>query len=286
MRLGVFYPTNEIAGERRSTQRFIEAVDGLGYDYLSAPDHVLKVSQKDRPRPLFGHYDETHPFHDPFVLLGFAAGLSDRLAFNTSVLVLPQRQTPLVAQQAADVDLLSDGRFRLGVGIGWNYVEYDALGQDFASRAARIEEQIGLLRRLWSESLLSFEGRFDRIDRAAINPRPKRPIPIWLGGWSEPAYERAARIADGFIFAATAEGAIEALARVDQHLEANKRPRDDFGRELLAFFTGDPADTVAQLSAWRAAGGTHACICSQDKGFGADVDAHIAFIAEVRQRLD
>ena len=285
MKLGVFYPTNEVAGDRHATRRFIEAVDRLGYDYLSAPDHVLKVSQKDRPKPLFGHYDETHPFHDPFVLFGFAAGVSERLEFNTSVLVLPQRPTALVAQQAADVDLLSGERFRLGVGIGWNYVEYDALGQDFATRAARIEEQILLLRRLWTEPLLSFEGRFDRIDRAAINPRPKRQIPIWLGGWSEPAYERAARIADGFIFAATAEGAIEALGRVNHHLAENRRPLDSFGRELLAFFTGDPDDTAAQLAVWRDAGGTHACICSQDKGFGAEVEAHIAFIAEVRQRL-
>ena len=285
MKLGVFYPTNEVAGDARATRRFIEAVDRLGYDYLSTPDHVLKVSQKDRPKKLFGHYDETHPFHDPFVLFGFAAGISERLEFNTSVLVLPQRQTALVAQQAADVDLLSNERFRLGVGIGWNYVEYDALGQDFASRAARIEEQIGLLRRLWAEPLVSFEGRFDRIDRGAINPRPKRQIPIWLGGWSEPAYERGARIADGFIFAATAEGGLEALARVNHHLEANGRAVDSFGRELLAFFTGDVADSAGQINAWRDAGGTHGCVCTQDKGFGADVDAHIDFIAEVRERL-
>jgi probable F420-dependent oxidoreductase len=285
VKLGVFYPTNEVAGDARATRRFVEAVDRLGYDYLSAPDHVLKVSQQGRPKKLFGHYDETHPFHDPFVLFGFAAGISERLEFNTSVLVLPQRQTALVAQQAADIALLSNERFRLGVGIGWNYVEYAALGQDFASRAARVEEQIALLRRLWTEPLLTFEGRFDHIDRAAINPRPKRPIPVWLGGWSEPAYERAARLADGFIFAATADGALEALGRVTHHLGANGRPVASFGRELLAFFTGDVEDSAGQLNAWRDAGGTHGCLCTQDKGFGADVEAHIDFMGRVRERL-
>ncbi len=285
MKLGVFYPTNEVAGDRKATRRFIEAVDRLGYDYLSTPDHVLKVSQLDRPKKLFGHYDETHPFHDPFVLFGFAAALSERLEFNTAILVLPQRQTALVAQQAADVDLLSGERFRLGVGIGWNYVEYAALGYDFATRGARLEEQITLLRRLWSEPLLSFEGRFDQIDRAAINPRPKRQIPVWLGGWSEPAYERAARIGDGFIFAATPEGAAEPLARVAHHLAEQGRSLDDFGRELLAFFAGDADDTAAQAMRWRDTGGTHACICTQDKGFGADIDAHIDFITEVHHRF-
>lgn len=286
MKLGTFYPTNEVAGDPQATRRFIRAAEDLGYDYLMMPDHVVKVSHADRPKPFAGHYTEHHPFHDPFVFFGFAAGISDRLEFGTAVLVLPQRPTALVAQQAADVDLLSNERFRLGVGIGWNYVEYEALGQDFRTRAARIEEQIGLLRELWTSPLVDFTGRFDRIDRGAINPRPRRQIPIWLGGWSEPAYERGARIADGFIFAAPLDGAIEALGRVTHHLGANGRPVESFGRELLAFFAEDAQSTADQLNAWRDRGGTHGCVHSQAKGLGGDIDAHIDFITQVRHRLD
>ncbi len=133
-------------------------------------------------------------------MFAYLAGITARIGFATGVLVLPQRQTALVARQATDVDLLSGGRLRLGVGVGWNYVEYDALGQDFASRGARQEEQVGLLRRLFTEPVVDFSGRFDRVDRAALVPKPARPVPIWLGGSSEAAFDRAARLADGFVF--------------------------------------------------------------------------------------
>lgn len=282
MKLGAFFPTNEVNGDARAIRRFIEAIEVLGYDYMMTPDHVVKVSHENRERKLDGPYTEHHPFHDPFVLFGFAAAISEKLEFGTAVLVLPQRQTALVAQQAADVDLLSNERLRLGVGIGWNHVEYEALGMDFRTRAARIEEQIGLLRQLWTSPLLSFEGRFDRIDRGSINPRPRRQIPIWLGGWSEPAYARGARLADGFIFAAPIDGAIEASARVDEHLDSLGRAKAEFGRELLTFFASDAADAASQLKRWRDAGGSHGCVQSQTKGFGADVDAHIDYLAQVR----
>src|SRR4029453_4745778 len=143
---------------------------------------------------------ERDPFHDPFVMFAYLAGITERIKFATGVLVLPKRQTALGARQAADVDLLSGGRLRLGVGIGWNHVEYDALGQDFPPRGAREEEQIALLRGLWPEPVVDFTGRFDRVDRATIAPKPTRPIPIWLGGYGDAAYQRAARIGDGFIF--------------------------------------------------------------------------------------
>src|SRR2546426_865561 len=147
-------------------------------------DHVAGAVRADREPPLweYGPYDETHPFHDPFVAFGYLAGITKRLEFATGVLVLPQRQTLLVARQAADVDLLSGGRLRLGVGLGWNYVEYEALGQDFRTRGARQEEQIELLRRLFTEPVVDFSGRFDRVDRASLVPKPARPMPIWLGG--------------------------------------------------------------------------------------------------------
>jgi probable F420-dependent oxidoreductase len=214
MKIGVAYPTTEVAGDPLAVRKFVAAAEQLGYDHLMAYDHVVKAPHEQREPKLTGPYTEKHTFHDPFVLFGFAAAVTDQLEFVTGVLVLPQRQTALVAQQAADVDLLSRERLRLGVGIGWNHVEYHALGQDFRTRAKRIDEQIDLLRQLWTTPVVNFNGRFDQIDRAGINPRPRRQIPIWIGGHSEPAYERGDRLGDGFIFAAAGADAVESWSRV------------------------------------------------------------------------
>ena len=286
MKIGVSYPTTEVAGDPDAVRKFVKAAETLGYRHLMAYDHVVKAPHDGRDPPLNGPYTEKHSFHDPFVLFGFAAALTDTLEFVTGVLVLPQRQTALVAQQAADVDLLSRERLRLGVGIGWNYVEYDALGQDFKTRGKRIDEQIALLRQLWTTPVVSFEGRFDAIDRAGINPRPRRQLPVWLGGHSEPAYVRGAKYGDGFVFAAPGAGAVEAWARVRHHLAALGRPEESFGRELLVLFARNPQEAADHLKIWRDAGGTHGCIPSMDKGLGSDIDAHIAYIAEVKRLLD
>jgi probable F420-dependent oxidoreductase len=152
----------------------------LGSDHLLADDHVLGATH-DRESKLTGPYTERDPFHDPFVMFAYLAGMTQRLQFVTGILILPQRQTVLVARQAADLDLLSGDRLRLGVGIGWNYVEYTALGQDFHARGKRLAEQVELLRRLWEEPLVDFKGTFARVDRAALNPRPRRRIPISYG---------------------------------------------------------------------------------------------------------
>ena len=204
MQIGAVYPQTELRGDPSAVRRIGRAVEDLGFDHLLAYDHVLGAVHADRTPPLTGPYTERDPFHDPFVMFAYLAAITERIGFATGVLVLPQRQTALVARQAADVDLLSGGRLRLGVGVGWNDVEYEALGQDFRTRGAREEEQIGLLRRLFTEPVVNFSGRFDRVDRAALVPRPARPIPIWLGGSGEAAFERAARLADGFIFFGTA----------------------------------------------------------------------------------
>jgi probable F420-dependent oxidoreductase len=286
MKIGVSYPTTEVAGDPDAIRKFVGAMQALGYAHIMAYDHVLKAPHQGREPRLTGPYTEKHSFHDPFVLFGFAAALPGTLEFVTGVLVLPQRQTALVAQQAADVDLLSRERLRLGVGIGWNYVEYQALGQDFRTRAKRIDEQIGLLRQLWTTPVVSFEGRFDRIDRAVINPRPRRQIPLWLGGHSEPAYERGARLGDGFIFAANGVGAIEGWQRVKHHLAALGRADTGYGRELLALFARDHKETAEHLQLWRDAGGTHGCVASMDKGLGNDIDAHIEYLAKVKRLLD
>jgi probable F420-dependent oxidoreductase len=286
MKIGVAYPTTEVAGDPDAIRKFIRAAEQLGYTHLMAYDHVVKAPHEGRDRPLIGPYTDKHTFHDPFVLFAFAAAVTDTLDFVTGVLVLPQRQTALVAQQAADVDLLSRERLRLGVGIGWNYIEFEALGQDFGTRAKRVDEQIDLLRKLWTTPVLSFEGRFDRIDRAGINPRPRRQIPIWIGGHSEPGYERGARLGDGFIFAADGTGALEAWARVRHHLAVVGRPEEGFGRDLLAIFAQNQQEAADHLKMWRDAGGTHGTVPSMDKGLGNNIDAHIDYIAEVKRLLD
>ena len=217
------------------------AVEELGFDYLLAYDHVLGAVHADRTPQLTGPYTEHDPFHDPFVMFAYLAGITERIQFATGVLILPQRQTALVARQAADLDLLSGGRLRLGVGVGWNHVEYEALGQHFRTRGARQEEQIGLLRRLFTEPVVDFSGRFDRIDRAALVPKPAHSIPIWLGGSSEPAYDRAARLADGFIFiGGDIDRAIDAWTRLRDRVRSLGRPVEEFGAEYVVRPPGWP----------------------------------------------
>src|SRR5580700_2547721 len=178
MQIGAVYPQIELGGDPSAVRRLGLAVEQLGFDYLLAYDHVLGAVHADRTPPLTGPYTEHDPFHDPFVMFAYLAGITERIGFATGILILPQRQTALVARQATDVDLLSGGRLRLGVGVGWNHVEYEALGQDFHTRGARQEEQIQLLRQLFSEPVVEFSGRFDRVDRASLTPKPRTSIPI------------------------------------------------------------------------------------------------------------
>jgi probable F420-dependent oxidoreductase len=244
---------------------------------------VLGSVHADRQRPLPGPYTERDPFHDPFVMFGYLAGLTERIGFATGVLVLPQRQTALVARQAADVDLLSGGRLRLGVGVGWNHVEYEALGQDFTTRGARQGEQIELLRRLFTEPVVDFSGRFDRVDRAALVPRPTQSIPIWLGG-SEAAFERAARLADGFMFfGGGIDHAIDSWATLRARVEAAGRSVDDFGAEYVSL-SQNIGDLVAEIDAWTAAGGSHLSVVTM--GLGLDsIEAHIDHLGSAAAAL-
>lgn len=283
MKIGVVYPQTELGGRPDAIRSIGLATETLGFDHLVVFDHVVGASH-DREPTLWGPYTEDDPFHDPFVMFGYLAALTDRIELATGVLILPQRQTVLVAQQAADVDLLSGERLRLGVGIGWNYVEYDALDQDFSRRGRRIDEQIPLLRRLWSESLVTCEGEFDRIDRGCINPRPMRQIPIWLGGFSDVALRRAARFGDGFIFAGAVEDCIDALAALRAHLAEAGRSSETFGAELLARRATSPDETVKAFERWEEAGGTHASVHTMRLGLDS-AEAHIDFICHVRDHL-
>src|SRR5712671_7790587 len=182
MHYGVVFPQIEFGNDPHAIKDYAQAAEGLGYDYLLVYDHVLSA-HPDREPKLTGPYTHEDPFHEPMVFFGFLAGVTTRLELTTGILILPQRQTALVAKQAAEVDVLSRGRLRLGVGLGWNYVEYEALGMSFTDRGKRIEEQIAVLRALWTQEVVDFKGRWHRIDRAGINPPPvQRPIPLWMGG--------------------------------------------------------------------------------------------------------
>ena len=285
MEIGVAYPQIELRGDPAAVREFGKAVEDLGFDHILAYDHVLGAVHAGRTPPLTGPYTERDPFHDPFVMFSYLAGITERIHFTTGILVLPQRPTALVARQATDVDLLSGGRLRLGVGIGWNYVEYEALGQDFHTRGARQEEQIELLRRLFTEPVVDFSGRFDRIDRASLVPKPTRPIPIWLGGSGDKAFDRAARLADGFIFfGGGVDHAANSWMRMRERVGDLGRSVEDFGGEYVALSGADVGELTREIDSWREAGGTHVSVVTM--GLGLDsVGRHIEYLASLAGTL-
>jgi probable F420-dependent oxidoreductase len=283
--VGVVYPQTELRGDPGAVRGIGRAVEDLGFDHLLAYDHVLGAVHADRARQLTGPYTEHDPFHDPFVLFAYLAGITERIQFATGILVLPQRQTALVARQAADVDLLSGGRLRLGVGVGWNHVEYEALGQDFGTRGARQEEQIELLRQLFTEPVVDFSGRFDRVDRAALVPKPTRSIPIWLGGASQAAFDRAARLADGFIFfGGGIDHAVGAWNALRDRLRGLGRSVEDFGADYVALPQGGVDQLMSEIDAWREAGGSHVSVATMGLGL-TSVEAHAEYLTTVRDAL-
>jgi probable F420-dependent oxidoreductase len=286
MQIGVVYPQTELRGDPAAVRQIGRAVEELGFDHLLAYDHVLGAVHGDRTPPLSGPYTEHDPFHDPFVMFAYLAGITERINFASGVLVLPQRQTALVARQAADVDLLSGGRLRLGVGIGWNHVEYEALGEEFGTRGARQEEQIELLRRLFTEPVVDFSGRFDRVDRAALVPKPTRPIPIWLGGSSTAAFERAARLADGFIFIGSSiDRTVESWQRLRQSVHDHGRSGEDFGADYLLRPEDGRVEAIPRVvDAWREGGGTHVSVVTMGLGLSS-ASHHIDYLASVAAAL-
>lgn len=285
MEIGVAYPQTESRGDPIAVRRFGRAVEDLGFDHLLAYEHVLGAVHADRTPQLMGPYTEHDPFHDPFVMFAYLAALTERIRFVTGILVLPQRQTALVARQAADVDLLSNSRLRLGVGVGWNHVEYEALGQDFHTRGARQEEQIELLGRLFTEPVVDFSGRFDRIDRASLVPKPTGSIPIWLGGSGEKAFDRAARLADGFIFfGGGVNRTVDSWERLRERVVSLNRSVDDFGGDYVALSGGDVGELTREIEAWRAAGGTHVTVVTMGLGLES-IDAHIDYLVSLADLL-
>lgn len=287
MKIGAVYPQVELGGCPEAVRRIGLAAEEIGLRHLLLYDHVVGAVHEGRDPPLWGPYTENDPFHDPFVAFGYLSAITRSLEFVTGVLILPQRQTVLVAKQATDVDLLSNGRLTLGVGIGWNYVEYEALGEDFKTRGRRLAEQIGFLRRLWAEDQIDWRGEFDQIERANLVPRPERTIPVYCGGISEPAFQRAAKLADGFIFADHGFAIETGWPRVKTLLGEVGRSWENFGAHSLivsdrvkGMSVQDAADGVRR---WQDAGGTHASIVTMGKGF-SEVDEHIDCLQAVLDR--
>ena len=256
VRFGAVFPTTEIGNDPVAIRDFAQAAEDLGYVRLTAYDHVLGAEHVDRTPPLTGPYTQHDAFHEPMVLFGYLAGLTSTIELATGVLILAQRQAALVAKQAAEVDLLSGGRLVLGVGTGWNHVEYTALGAPFGSRARRMEEQVAVLRALWSDEVVDFDGEFHRIDRAALMPRPSRPIPVWFGGSKEASMRRAARIGDGYIFGRSGPAVVEAFGTLQTMLVEEGRDPTAFGSEALIDYALGADAWHQQAAAWEDAGGS------------------------------
>ena len=284
MNIGVVFPQVEIGNDPAAIRDYAQAVEAMGYTHILAFDHVLGANPPSHPG-LKGPYTYKHPFHEPFVLFGFLAAVTTRVELVTGIIILPQRQTALVAKQTACVDVLSGGRLRLCVAVGWNFVEYEALGEDFKNRGQRIEEQIEILRALWTKELVTVEGRWHRVTDAGINPPPvQRPIPIWMGGESDPVVRRAARVADGWL--PHFRPGPEAQTVVDRlHGWVREAGRDPgkFGVEGRFSLAQVPRDQWAkELAAWRAMRGmTHVSIYTVGLGLKTPAD-HVETLRRFR----
>ncbi len=264
MKIGAIFPTTEIGNDPIAIRDWAQTAEQLGYSHMITYDHVLGAVHAGREPALTGPYTEEHPFHEPLVLFGYLAGQTTSLELATGVLILPQRQTALVAKQAIEVNVLSGGRLRLGIGTGWNWVEYDSLDVPYAGRGARLDEQIDVLRELWSAPTIDFRGKLHRIDRAGLLPQPVRRIPIWCGGFSKPAFRRAARHADGFQFGAAGPPFRRQWETIQGMLEAEGRSVEGFGAEATVDFSLGPDAWRSEFEAWKEAGGTHFSVRAMD----------------------
>jgi probable F420-dependent oxidoreductase len=285
MQIGVIYPQTELPTDAVTVRSYVRGVEELGYRHFAIYDHVLGADPAVHAG-WSGAYDVDTTFHEPLVFYGFLAAIT-KLELATAIVVAPQRQTALLAKQAAEVDILSEGRFRLGIGVGWNPVEYEALGQDFSTRGQRQEEQIGLLRQLWTERSVTHDGRFDRIIGAGLAPLPiQRPIPIWLGGVSPAAYRRIGRLADGWFprvepgpdFDA-ARGIIAAAAA-----EAGRDPAAIGMEPRVSWGAGNADELIRTAQRWRDAGATHLSVDTMGSGLPG-LDAHLDALTRASEAL-
>jgi probable F420-dependent oxidoreductase len=285
VRIGVVFPQTEIGADVGAVRAYAQRVEELGFRHVLAYDHVLGADPEVH-RPWVGPYDVHTTFHEPLVLFGYMAAITS-LEFVTGIVILPQRQTALVAKQAAEVDLLCEGRLRFGIGIGWNRVEYDALDKDFTNRGSRSEEQVTLLRRLWTEPSITFEGEHERVVGAGIAPLPyQRPIPIWFGAASPRAYRRAGRLGDGWFPQLPPDDRLEeARAMVEAGAREAGRDPGAIGMEgRVNWGPGGVDKLVDHVARWRARSATHLSINTMRAGLGG-VDGHLEVLTAAADAL-
>lgn len=285
MKIGIVFPQTEFGNDPIAIRDYIQTAESLGYNHVLAYDHVLGANPV-REGGWNGPYTHKTPFHDPFVLFSYMAGLTSTIEFATGILILPQRQTAVVAKQAATLDLLSNGRFRLGVGTGWNAIEYQALDQNFHTRGKRLDAQVKLLRQLWSGDLLQVNDEWHYINDASLNPTPTRPIPIWFGGYVDVVLRRIAAVGDGWMPGhSSAEKAAADLEKLDRYLAENGRSRADIGIEPRTRYGDGNADNwQAVHDGWQAAGATHFSLDTMNVGLDTPAK-HIAAIQHFAEAM-
>ncbi|TMC17666.1 MAG: LLM class F420-dependent oxidoreductase [Chloroflexi bacterium] len=284
MQIGVIFPQTEIGTDPSAIRDYAQAAEEAGYRHLVAFDHVLGADTTNRPG--WQRYTAKHMFHEPFVLFGYLAALT-KLELVTAVIILPQRQTALVAKQAAEVDVLTNGKLRLGVGVGWNAVEYEALGMDFHTRGRAIEEQIAVLRLLWSQEVVSYQGKFHTISEAGLNPLPvRRAIPLWIGGSTDVVLQRIARIGDGWFPQGKPDEQMRAtLARLRSYVSEVGRTPDAVGIEArVSASEGSLSELVRLTEAWRDLGATHIAFNTMGAGFTSPAQ-HIEAIRRYKEAV-
>ncbi|MEN3952993.1 LLM class F420-dependent oxidoreductase [Iodidimonas sp. SYSU 1G8] len=291
MRVGVVFPQTEIAPDPAAIRDWAQAVEGLGFDHLIAYDHVMGANTASRPDWNMPYTHDT-PFHEPITLFSFLAGVTRTLELASGIIILPQRQAALFAKQAANADVFSGGRLRLGFGIGWNQIEYEALGAPFAQRGARLDEQVDLLRKLWTGQPITYDGRFHKVTDAGINPPPvRKSIPVWFGGTSEASKDRVANTGDGWIPVLPADRAQEAVADMRERVTRAGRDPDSVGIDNIIFVGATlggpvrtPEDAAADHAQWRQAGASHVTLHTMGAGLKTG-DAHIEYLRRFKAAI-
>lgn len=288
IKLGAIFPQTEIGTNTLAIREYVLAVEQLGFDYILAFDHILGADISNRPN-WNGPYTKEHSFYEPFVLFAYIASITSNIELATGIIILPQRQTALVAKQASTLDLLSNGRLRLGIGIGWNSVEYEALGEDFSNRGIRSEEQVDVMRALWTNETINYEGNWHNINDAGINPLPiQKPIPIWFGGKSEKVLERIGRIGDGWIASGLNgpnQESISIFDKIHDYTKKASRKPEDVGLETWLSTKQAPLELLAdQALEWQNIGATHIGLTTMGAGYSS-IKEHIQALEDFKSLI-
>ena len=299
MKIGVTFPQADIGTDPGAIRAFAQAAEDLGFDHITVYDHLLGADPQAKVPGWHHFYDYTDQFHEPMVLFGFLAAVTQRIELSTGIIIVTQRQTVLVAKQAAEVDVLTGGRLRLGIGIGGNESEHEALGEDFHNRGKRCEEQIEVMRALWTQDVVTFEGRWHTIKGGGINPRPvQQPIPLWIGGHADAVLKRTARLADGWnTYLTPDENVEETIASLHRHARDAGRDPAEIGIEARVGLISTPVykgrsyadlrspeETAREVDRWRQLGATHVTLNTMDAGLKT-ADAHIEAIRRFQEAL-